>query len=75
VNARAPRDPCRHANLVHRITSHSDAEVDERGGWKNIHDAMCSVWVCDRDQCIEWGKRYVAFNSLRTPIIEGKRTP
>lgn len=75
MSARELPLPCSHAasKWEHRISSHSDEETDAAGGVSKLTGSFCSVWVCGRDECIEAGKRYVAFYSLRTPVMQGVR--
>lgn len=67
--------PCNHATSshAHRVSSHSDEEIDAAGGISHVPGAFCSVWVCAREQCVEAGKRYVSYYTLRTPVLQSKR--
>lgn len=67
--------PCPHAasKHAHRVSSHSDAEVDAAGGISSLPGAFCSVWVCSRDACVEAAKRYVSYYTMRAPVVQGKR--
>lgn len=71
-----PRYPCGHAasKHVHRVSSHTDEEADAAGGVSKLTDAFASVWVCDRPGCIEAGKQWVAWHSLRTPVMLGRKS-
>lgn len=69
--------PCNHAasRWAYRISSHSDAEVDEAGGWANISGAIGSVWVCAKPECVERGKQYIAATTLREPRVNESARP
>lgn len=56
--------PCNHSHKAwrYRIASHKDGEPQ---GNRNF----CSVWVCGREDCIERGKRYIAYAALCTPLV------
>lgn len=62
-----PDPKCRHAQHAVMVSSHEDLVAASK-----TDEAMCSVWVCHREACIEDAKQWVYANTHRTPVLKRK---
>lgn len=69
-----PSPKCKHAGRTGpsavRVTSHNDL-----AGALVADEPLASVWVCDREPCIEDAKEWVVASTHREPLVYPKVKP